>query len=380
MIVVHKGFDGLDISFQAQTPLDVANRLEAAKAAAQADRGNPQPLEINGKRMLVAETGAKGGYQYRVDTGDFGATWKFKQPNPNDPWGIGVSMKSLPLALDGLFGAREQIEAFLDALDIVVPPNGVAIGRVDFAVDILDPEFELVADHFSNKEGASFTTYQEPCETRHGSGKRYTGITFGKMPGRQVQFYSKRADVLKKRKVEWWPIWNRSLARLDHAPLDASEPDESNVWRAEFRAGKKELTKRWNIRTWEDLYARAGDVMRRLSEWATYRTPSRTDTNASRWPLDPIWELAQQALRDDLIDLTSEVQPEEIKRVITDEYLRMIEGQIDGLVVNWATAKGYDVREHQEAWRKLREGAGDRAHEHRLDLDERFSKARSRFL
>ena len=60
--------------------------------------------------------------------------------------------------------------------------------------------------------------------------------------------------------------------------------------------------------------------------------------------------------------------------------LRMIEGQIDGLVVNWATAKGYDVREHQEAWRELREGAGDRAHEHRLDLDERFSKARSRFL
>src|SRR6056297_1703751 len=116
MIVVHKGFDGLDISFQAQTPQEVAGHLEAAKAAAQADRGNPQPLEINGDCMLVTETGAKGGYQCRADTGDFGATWMFKQPNPSDPWGIRVSMKSLPLAIDGLAGAREQIEAFLDAL------------------------------------------------------------------------------------------------------------------------------------------------------------------------------------------------------------------------------------------------------------------------
>lgn len=380
MIVVHKGFDGLDVSFQAQIDQDFADRLEAAQTVAQAERGTAQPLAINGSRMLVEESGAQGGYQYRVDTGDFGATWMFKKPNPNDPWGIRVSMKSLPLAIYGLAGARDQIDLFLDRLGIAVPPNGVSIGRVDFAVDILDPEFELVPDNFIKPRRANFSTYQEAAESRHGSGNRNTGITFGKMPGRQIIFYSKRTDVMKKRKVEWWPIWNCSLADVGLAPLDPKDPTGSNVWRAEFRAGKKELKDRWKIRTWNDLYDRIGDVMRTLSDWATYRSPVRTDSNASRWPLDPIWKLAQDTVRDDLIDLTSGVDPEEIKRVIDAEYQRMLEGQIDGLVVAWAAAKGYDSDGYGDAWAELRGGAGDRAREHRRPIEDRFAKTKSRFL
>ncbi|HCE25247.1 MAG TPA: hypothetical protein DF282_22435, partial [Hyphomonas sp.] len=115
MKLVHKGFDGLDIAFQSRIPEELAALLETAKEEAAASHGE-QLLDYNGALMHVAESGAQGGYAYRVDTGPDGAVWFFKKPNPRDPWGIRVSVKSLALALYGLGGVRARLFDFMEAI------------------------------------------------------------------------------------------------------------------------------------------------------------------------------------------------------------------------------------------------------------------------
>lgn len=60
MIVIHKGFDGLDLSLQGHISPDFNDALADAKERA-ADSKHDVLLEYNGVKMHVSETGAKGG-------------------------------------------------------------------------------------------------------------------------------------------------------------------------------------------------------------------------------------------------------------------------------------------------------------------------------
>src|SRR5688500_16451434 len=126
MEVIYRGFDGLDVAFQGNIPAGLAAKLAEAKDRASAERQDVL-IEHNGVKMHVAESGARGGYAFRCDTGPNGATWFFKQPNRSDPWGARVSVKSLALALYGLGGVRARLYAFLDALGIPTSAEGVSI-------------------------------------------------------------------------------------------------------------------------------------------------------------------------------------------------------------------------------------------------------------
>ncbi|RKQ64138.1 hypothetical protein, partial [Oceanibaculum indicum] len=145
MEIIYQGFDGLDLSVSCNIPHDFADRLERAQEEAQKIK-EPALLDHRGVTMKVAETGARGGYAFRCETD--GAIWFFKRPNPNDPWGVRVSLHSRTLALYGLGGARKVLFDTLESLGIPVAGNGVSIGRVDYAIDFLAPGFVLEADHF----------------------------------------------------------------------------------------------------------------------------------------------------------------------------------------------------------------------------------------
>ncbi|RKQ64133.1 hypothetical protein, partial [Oceanibaculum indicum] len=145
MEIIYQGFDGLDLSVSSNIPHDFADRLERAQEEARRTK-EPALLDHRGVTLTVAETGARGGYAFRCETD--GAIWFFKRPNPNDPWGVRVSLRSLTLALYGLGGARQMLFDTLESLGIPVAAHGVSIGRVDYAIDILAPGFVLEADHF----------------------------------------------------------------------------------------------------------------------------------------------------------------------------------------------------------------------------------------
>ncbi|MFT6558340.1 hypothetical protein [Sneathiella sp.] len=328
MNIVHKGFDNLDIAFETHIPAAFAAELEKAKEAAGSIH-QPQLVECGGQYMLVSDSGGKGGFAYRVDTGPDGATWFFKKPSSNkDQWGIRVSSKSLALALYGLGGVRARLFDFLEAIGAPYRPGMESIGRVDYCLDFLMPDFELVPDHFVMHSNATRTDNRE-METSGRSG-RVTGVRIGKMPGRQLVVYDKRAEVIAKKKAEWWEIWNANRRAEGLPPLNPSDKSSSQVWRVELRAGKRLLKDIWSISKWADFDNKLGDLMDWTLRSIRYTCPT-ADRNRARWPNDPLWDKVRHELQTDLFEMACNAEPTAVKEVIQAQQAEMLQGQLVGL-------------------------------------------------
>ena len=344
MIPVYRGFDGLDVSFRAEISEHFRAELQAAKEWAQSTHRDTC-LSYAGMNMLVAESGARGGYAFRVSTGRTGATWFFKNPNSKDPWGVRVSCGSFMLAEQGLGGARTEIYRFMEQLGIRVQPRGESIGRVDYAVDVLAPALVLQPEHFVMHSNANRADHidSDDC-TVHGKSGRVTSVTVGKMPGRQVIVYDKRAEVIAHHKWAWFDIWNASRDHDGLPALDFTDPTTSRIWRAEIRAGKSHLKDRWNIRTWNDLDARFGDMIAEACKAIRYVEPSG-DTNRSRWPDSTLWLAVVQQLNDDLFEMRNFALPDTIKRVHREAHLQLLARQCTGLLITRAAIAGVEIQE-----------------------------------
>ncbi len=130
-------------------------------------------------------------------------------------------------------------------------PRQVSIGRTGFCVDILAPEFELTPENFVIHSHTNRADHLTPEDHTRSNGKswRFTSVTVGKMPGRQVTIYDKRLEVTDKRKPIWWELWNANLNSEGLPPLDPKDRSESQIWRVEVRAGKRIMKDRWGITT-----------------------------------------------------------------------------------------------------------------------------------
>lgn len=339
MIPIYRGFDGLDVSFQAQICEQFSFELQKAKDWAQSTH-QETCLIFAGMPMLVAESGARGGYAFRVSTGRTGATWFFKKPNSKDPWGVRVSCGSFMLAERGLGGVRHEIYRIMEQLGIRVQTHGESIGRVDYAVDVHAPDFILQPDHFVMHSNANRAEHLEAGDiATHGKSGRVTSVTVGKMPGRQVIVYDKRAEVIAHHKWAWFEIWNANLARSGLPVLDFGDPKTSRVWRVEIRAGKNHLKDRWNIRSWSDLDSRIGDVAAAAIDAVRHVDPNN-DTNRSRWPKSPLWQIVDQELQSDLCEMRNFAPADTVKRIHKEAHLRLLARQCMGLFVTRAAIAG----------------------------------------
>jgi hypothetical protein len=293
--------------------------------------------------MQVQESGARGGYAFVASTGAFGATWFFKKPNERDPWGIRVSCNSFNLATNGLGKVRAQLFGILETLRIKAKPDDVSIGRVDYALDFLFPAFVLVPDNFVMHSNSNWEDHKDPPETKtNGRSGRVTSVTVGKMPGRQVIVYDKRAEIIAKHKVGWWEIWDAARKRAGLPTLNREISAESRVWRVELRAGKRHLKDNWNIRTWADLDNRFGDMIAETLNAVRYAMPTG-DSNRSRWPDSALWEQVRRNTAADLFEMRNYASPEKIKRVQRDAHDQLLEAQMKGLLVSRAALRNIDA-------------------------------------
>jgi hypothetical protein len=346
MELLYQGFDGLDVSFQGQISQELYAILEAAKEEAQRTH-QPTAVIRNSFAMLVSESGARGGYAFTASTGSFGATWFFKKPNARDPWGIRISCNSFNLAVNGLGRVRTELYRAMDRLGIILIPNGESIGRVDYALDFLAPTFVLVPDQFVMHSNANRADHiEQPEVSINGRSGRVTSVTVGKMPGRQVIVYDKRAEVIAKRKVGWWEIWNAARQRLGAPALDRDNPSESRIWRVELRAGKRHLKDDWNIRTWADLDSKLGDLIARTLNAIRYAEPIE-DSNRSRWPDSKLWEVVRQRADDDLFEMRNYADPDRVKLVQKQEHDQLLAGQMLGLLISRAAVNGMESEKLQ---------------------------------
>lgn len=330
---IYQGFDGLDVSFQGRIPEALCFELEAAKAMAAASRRDIL-CEWRGVSFHVAESGAKGGYAYRVDTGPEGATWFFSRNQKSDGWNIRVSCKSAWLATKGFGRVRTEMYDFLEAIGADV--TGAAIARVDYAVDIVGrdlPGFVLDPTMFVMHSHTSRADHAEDIDI-HGVSGKYTSVTVGKMPGRQVIVYDKTREVAARQKHEWPIIWNSGLLKQGREPLRNGE----RVYRVELRAGKSHLKDRWGIVSWADLDDKLGDLFTLALADIRYCEPVLGDTNRARWPVHPLWAAVSGAVSGDLFEMASGAVPGVVKEVRRKALAQAMSAMIVGLLATWSLA------------------------------------------
>lgn len=309
MNILYSGFDGLDLALKTSASPQLVEELEAGKAFSAEFQCDARTV-YNGVIIYIGHMGRRGGYAYTFHTGPEGAIWAVKKPKAADPWGVHVSVRSRALALHGLEKVRQDLEATCEKLGFRIPPDGVSIGRVDYAIDILAPNFVLDPNAFVVHSRTKLKTHMDlAISSAHSHSGRVTSVTIGKMPGRQVIVYDKREEVLQKRKHEWPLIWQDAAARLALPPLDMMQREVSQIWRVELRLGKTALRNRTNIRGWVSFYEELEVEMAKLAQDVSMHVAS-ADTNRSRWPLDSVWIFAQMVLADGLFDNDVQVAPE----------------------------------------------------------------------
>lgn len=377
MTVVHSGFDGLRFTVQTDIPPSFREALQSAKA--EAIRTNADcPLSLGGLDLAVRRNG---GAAFSAHTGEYGAEWYFLDPEnrPKNNPGITVDFRAFLLATGGLAAAQDHFRSCMAAFSIPYSDAQLRVSRVDFAVDILAPWFEPDREALVVPPGTRITEYTAPDDTEtHSIGPRVSGLRAGAVANRQLAIYDKRAEVLAKGKAGWPAIWNDTLARAGLPPLDMKDRATSQVWRFELRMGSSQLRGRWEMRSWADLDSMIGDAYADFLTRIRYTAPN-ADRNRARWPVHELWDLVAQVVARDLGAMRSGVVPDAVRQANRAEHMRMLDGQILGLLVSRAAAAGvkapgFDafVKAHLLTLRDLSKA-------HPLPVAERLAKAAGRY-
>lgn len=232
--------------------------LLLVKEAARADKQREgSEVRIGDQAFLVQPYGSKSGYplvlqhpEFTVECGEF-----------NNP-AFFVTYRSRALWTKGAGALHEAFTAWAASVGLVaVRPE--SLSRVDFTFDYLLPSIDFDEDgilSLSAKDGRW-----------RGDGKMQS-LQYGK--GDVVlRIYDKVVEILERSDKVWlFQLWGLS----------------EDVWRIEWQV-RKDVLRRFGLRTFRALFAGQGDVLRYLAtEHDSLRIPSE-DSNRSRWALHPLW-------------------------------------------------------------------------------------------
>lgn len=332
MEIVHSGFDTLDVAFMGALSERSRRRLSDAKERA---KGEGMPVEFSFGKIsgMVAPKGtqAQQGYAYIFDTGPDGEIWTFKDNGEPSEWNIRVSVRAARIAIDGLAATEKRLWETLETMGAKVLEE--SISRIDYAVDIVAPDFVLDPDCVIAHNRCLIDCHDGGEWTQKRRARRWETVTVGKMPGRQVTIYDKRREVMNGNKVHWFEIWQTSREECPQ------------IWRVEVRAGKDHL-KDWNITSFADLRARMGDMFN--DAMASVRLLERSPVdgeNVSRVKQAELWHVASVAISKAVRDHVSGASRGRIRverrKVVEIGYLR----QLRGLAIGYAVSKGMSLKD-----------------------------------
>ncbi len=291
--VLYSGYDTLDVAFKGAFPDTVLKKLEAARADAEASekdqltRIGPDNLDVH-----VKPNGRRGGYRYVFDNGPTGAIFAAKANTDPQEWNLFVSVRALRLLTLEYTDTKKWLHETMAAMGFRT--TEISVNRIDFAVDILAPNFKLDIANFIAPAQAKARPYwskENWIENEVNApksvlrGRRFESVTIGTMPNRQVIVYDKRRASLDKRELYWFDAWR----------LDKNDP-VAQVWRIEIRAGRDALAKLTIKRNFESIEAVAKDFFIKTTEEIRYLDGSSDQRNISRIPSHAIWTLLQDTL------------------------------------------------------------------------------------
>lgn len=290
--VLHAGFDTLDVSYQGALPPPILNHLREAKEEARASK-REQPVEFGpgSFKGVIKPHGLAGGYAFVITNGPTGAIFTIADNADPNQWNLAVSVRALRLLTNGYEATKAWLVEMLDAMGCRITDHSVR--RIDFAVDILAPDFELHMDNFVAPAQAKVRPYwsDEQAVDAEGNrpsavarGRRFESVTIGMMPNRQLIVYDKRRAAIDLKQPYWFDVW-----QVDRDDVGAQ------VYRVEIRAGRDALARRLFKRTLPAVEAEMPTFVEDALAEIRYVTDKDAHRNISRATPHPLWELAHDA-------------------------------------------------------------------------------------
>lgn len=248
--------EGLGCTFDFE---GLSTKREALRAS---KRRDPFVVSIGGKEFLLGRGGTASGYplvlgnaEQTIQCGQFNSPSFF------------VTYRSDALWHKGALWLHEEFKAWAHGLRFN-HGREEGLSRVDFAFDFELPNVDFDED--------SFVTLASK-DAQHRRDRKVQTFRFGE-GDIVLRVYDKSAEIEEASAKTWFHgLWGGVKA---------------NVWRVEFQV-RKDVLKRFGVRTFQDLFSGCGDVLRYLvHEHTTLRVRS-DDSNRSRWPLHSLWALLQ---------------------------------------------------------------------------------------
>lgn len=399
MELIYNNFDALDITFQGIMPIDILEQLAEGRERAQNERrGVLVKLGDIELPVMVSETGAKGGYRYRFDTGLDGETWFIAHSSNSKNWNIRVSVKSLALSLYGYEGCIARINARMvelgasgasrrdlklcaqnagkcedDACNACITTLPLErISRVDYCFDFVMPaDFEPDPKHFIAHQRAKKHVYGTEAQNYTAlNGDVVNTIRIGEMPGRQAVIYNKTKELKASFKDYMWEIWD-----IDPKPF---KEGFKQIWRVEIRAGKDELDK-WGLKRCKDFEEKIGDVLKAILKAIRYTIPLKDDLNRSRWPMHPIWEEALNTAFKALEPYSTNALRENILEDYRENVINGYKERLIGNAIGLTAAEGRDISELNIVLEELQYEITELANNDINVLIKKHEKAEERF-
>jgi len=252
----------LDTREGSQFPFET---LLASKESIQRSKTRePQVVQLGNREFLLQGNGSGSGYpivlkcpEMIISCGEY-----------NNP-AFYVKFISFALWHTGPFALHTEFLEWAQSLGLK-PAKSETLSRVDWAFDFLLPEVDFDDNNLLSKSAKSAV---------HKDGRTLQTVQFGK--GDVVlRLYDKVAEIQQKSGKSWFfELWGA----------------KENVWRVEWQI-RKDLLRRFCIRTFDDLETHQGDLLRYLSTEHDSLRVRTDDSNRSRWPLHPLWVQLQHEI------------------------------------------------------------------------------------
>lgn len=255
------GIDTIECAYwlapTARVSLDFEKLAVEKAEVAQTKSRQPVAIRIGSEEFLLAPHGTASGYPLllqndalRIQCGEF------NKPN------FFVAFTSFALWHNSAEALNDRFLHWVESVGME-PYRPEKLSRVDLAFDYHIPAVDFDEDCFVS---------QADKDAQHRKARKVQTFRFG-VGDVVLRVYNKSDEIAEQSAKVWlYPMWGA----------------DDDIWRIELQV-RKELLKRFGIRSFEDLDERKGDLLRYLINEHTTLRVKGTDSNRSRWPLHPLW-------------------------------------------------------------------------------------------
>jgi len=255
------GFDTVECAYyltpHSKSSLDFVMLMAERESLRQAKIRKPRPVRLGSEEFLLANHGTGSGYPFLLSN-----DWATVQCGEHNRPNFFVTYRSQALWHSGLEQLNQRFLAWADSVGMM-QSRPERVSRVDAAFDYCIDEIDFDEDNF-------VVAFEKDVQYR--ANRKVQTFTFG-AGGLVLRVYNKSDEIAESSDKTWfYPIWGGI---------------EKNVWRIEWEV-RKDILRRFGIRTLNDLFASNGDVFWAYSQENSLRIKT-SDSNRSRWPHHPLW-------------------------------------------------------------------------------------------